>query len=475
MGQGIMMPRIYDFEKEEKNAPVKLNNLQKVQVFFNEFPNGIVQTEDGSLKISRRGERYQFNTSKSKKEGGQYYLDSGLTNLTGTFHSSGSQMNAVIYDQEKVEKAIKYILHDMQRGLVAGNFKDEARKLFAPKEEFKPPLNNLSPIQNMLVDREQAIKELQVAKIKKAALFKKFAQGTAGISEQHSANLINAWVYALQETISITKTEKKSARDFFAKATTDWNNGNISDSVYSTIKILYEKYPFVLEGLSLSVKKGKENKSDAGSFEPLQRIISLFKGTTGVTNPSTIRHEIAHSLEQMMDKDTSKSLVKEWGMQVKAKMKSDKTDEGKRFFKALTDFYLNPSLDQYNALIAALPDESYYQYVNPSEYWAVNAEKLLGQKLGSGWDRFKLAVRGLYEGLKSLIGLTNQRALHKVFDDIMNAKGTRISDNTLRDLLMQAQWHFKIRTSETLKEPQRPRQLGMYLSHLNKAIGNIDL
>ena len=112
----------------------------------------------------------------------------------------------------------------------------------------------------MLVDREQAIKELQVAKIKKAALFKKFAQGTAGISEQHSANLINAWVHALQETISITKTEKKSARDFFAKATTDWNNGNISDSVYSTIKILYEKYPFVLEGLSLSVKKGKENK-----------------------------------------------------------------------------------------------------------------------------------------------------------------------------------------------------------------------
>jgi len=432
-GQGILMPRTFDFEKEEKRAPVKLNTLQKVQVFFDEFQNGIVQTEDGSLKISKRGERYQFITSKSKREGGQYYLDLGLTNFTGTFHSSGQQMNAVIYDQEKGRDAIKYILHDMQLGLVAGNYKDEARALFAPKEEFKPPLSNLSPINNFIGDREQNIKELQAAKLKKAALFKKFAEGKAGLVEQESANLINAWVRALQETISATKPEKKSAKDFFVKATKDWGEGKISDSVYSTIKTLYEKYPFVLEGLSLSINKGKEDKSAAGEFEPIQRVINLFKGTHGVTDSVTIRHELTHSLEQMMDKDASKSLVKEWGIQVKAKMKSDKTKEGKAFFKALTDFYADPSLEQYNALIAALPDQSYYQYVNPSEYWAVNAEQLLAKKLGSGWDRFKLAIRKLYEGLKSLVGATNQYALHKVFDDIMSAKGTRMTNSALRD------------------------------------------
>ena len=432
-GQGILMPRTFDFEKEEKRAPVKLNTLQKVQVFFDEFQNGIVQTEDGSLKISKRGERYQFITSKSKREGGQYYLDLGLTNFTGTFHSSGQQMNAVIYDQEKGRDAIKYILHDMQLGLVAGNYKDEARALFAPKEEFKPPLSNFSPINNFTNDREQNIKDLQAAKIKKAALFKKFAEGKAGIPEQQSANLINAWVRVLEETIAATKPEKKSAKDFFVKATKDWGEGKISDSVYSTIKTLYEKYPFVLEGLSLSINKGKEDKSAAGEFEPIQRVINLFKGTHGVTDSVTIRHELTHSLEQMMDKDASKSLVKEWGIQVKAKMKSDKTKEGKAFFKALTDFYADPSLEQYNALIAALPDQSYYQYVNPSEYWAVNAEQLLAKKLGSGWDRFKLAIRKLYEGLKSLVGATNQYALHKVFDDIMSAKGTRMTNSALRD------------------------------------------
>ena len=432
-GQGILMPRTFDFEKEEKRAPVKLNTLQKVQVFFDEFQNGIVQTEDGSLKISKRGERYQFITSKSKREGGQYYLDLGLTNFTGTFHSSGQQMNAVIYDQEKGRDAIKYILHDMQLGLVAGNYKNEARALFAPKEEFKPPLSNFSPINNFTNDREQNIKDLQAAKIKKAALFKKFAEGKAGIPEQQSANLINAWVRVLEETIAATKPEKKSAKDFFVKATKDWGEGKISDSVYSTIKTLYEKYPFVLEGLSLSINKGKEDKSAAGEFEPIQRVINLFKGTHGVTDSVTIRHELTHSLEQMMDKDASKSLVKEWGIQVKAKMKSDKTKEGKAFFKALTDFYADPSLEQYNALIAALPDQSYYQYVNPSEYWAVNAEQLLAKKLGSGWDRFKLAIRKLYEGLKSLVGATNQYALHKVFDDIMSAKGTRMTNSALRD------------------------------------------
>jgi hypothetical protein len=79
----------------------------------------------------------------------------------------------------------------------------------------------------------------------------------------------------------------------------------------------------------------------------------------------------------------------------------------------------------------ALPSYDYYQYMNPSEYWAVNAESLMARKLGSGWDRFVLGAKRLYETVKNLFGFDNKSAVHKAFNEVMSGKEKRIGNAAL--------------------------------------------
>ena len=66
--------------------------------------------------------------------------------------------------------------------------------------------------------------------------------------------------------------------------------------------------------------------------------------------------------------------------------------------------------------------------MNPSEYWAVNAEKMLARKLGTKWDQFANAVKKFFEFLKYKFGFDNQYNVHKIFDEIMNAKALVIDN-----------------------------------------------
>ena len=111
-GQGILMPRTFDFEKQQKNAPVKLNSVAKVMAFFDKFGiNSEVSTDNGLLKIKRVGpERYRVTVPSSKREGGSYFLDKDLIERTGQFVKSGPSMNVMVYGAGDVESAIQYII-----------------------------------------------------------------------------------------------------------------------------------------------------------------------------------------------------------------------------------------------------------------------------------------------------------------------------------------------------------------------------
>jgi hypothetical protein len=74
-----------------------------------------------------------------------------------------------------------------------------------------------------------------------------------------------------------------------------------------------------------------------------------------------------------------KKLVKIWGDKVVAAEKAEKTLDGKQFFEALKQHLQNPTIESFEATSAKMPDVSYYQYMSPSEYWAVNAEPLMKQ------------------------------------------------------------------------------------------------
>jgi hypothetical protein len=432
--QGVLMPRTFDFEKEQKNAPVKLKSVDAVMAFFDKFgPRSTVGTPDSVLKITYvSGTQYRFTTSSAKREGGTFFLDTALIDRTGEFYQSGQMMNATVYGDSKTSEAIKYLLGERGETLVALTNKDAAREAFQPPlENIEPDANQqlLNPYMAAEVDREELIRRFQSARQSRAAIVRKFIKGEAGLTEQARITELDEVANSLKAAIAKEKPERRSANNFFADATTQWDEGNISDAVYEVIRDLHQKYPFVLEGLKLSVRQTKRDA--AGSYDTAARFVYLYKGTSGVENPTTIRHELVHSLEQMMSEDATVALIEDWHKKLEQRIKSDKTTKSKVFFEKLMAFYDNPSMESYEIAMDALPSYDYYQYMNPSEYWAVNAESLMARKLGSGWDRFVLAVQGMYESVKNLFGFDNRSAIHKVFNEVMSGKEKRIGQAAL--------------------------------------------
>jgi hypothetical protein len=106
--QGVLMPRTFDFEKELKNAPIRLKTYADVKEFFDKFGRGaMVTTPDAVLRIKSEGYgTLKFVTSSAKREGGTFFLDKQLTAITGDFYKSGSVMSAVVFNESESKKAI---------------------------------------------------------------------------------------------------------------------------------------------------------------------------------------------------------------------------------------------------------------------------------------------------------------------------------------------------------------------------------
>jgi predicted RNA methylase len=639
-GQGILMPRTFDFEKTKKDSPVKLKSANDVVNFFENFGNGTVSTEDSNLRIVKRGNAYDFFTEGSRKLGGVYFLDKGLTSVVGEFYKTGSVYKATYVSLGDVERAVQYLLADKGVTLIAANNKEEARKLFAPKpftpglanvsynnayhsgdlgygkdtvlgrmsgrstghfgtgvyfvgnprqikspfglrndrptqkvsfdgfnlarprddsqanllhdglekvndlvtadletqksndkikraasdiwfavgagkfseeqiqqairdalaeaaplydevihtskyvesastrvmkklgfdgvdvrglekydntsygsviyqKQFSPrgsinSLQNQGPIgqrlnldENKFLDRDELIRRYQSVRQKRAGVLAKFAKGAAGLNEQEAINELNETAENLSNLIKANKPARRSAKNFFADATKAWDAGEISDDVYSAIKTMYERHPNVLEGLKFSVRMNAANPDASGQFFSLGRIVRLYKGTVGTDDPVTIRHEIVHSLEQMMSAEAAADVIMDWSDKLGKAIKNEKSPKAQAYFRAVLEFFEDPTRENYERALNLLPSYDYYQYMNPSEYWAVNAEKLMARKLGSGWDRFVLSAKGLLEALKDMFGFDNQYAVHKAFSQIISGKMERTTKAVLNDYVLQ--------------------------------------
>ena len=442
-GQGILMPRTFDFEKQQKNAPVRLRTANDVMRFFGQFGSrSMVSTPDAVLRIKSEGYGgLKFITSSSKREGGTFFLDKGLTDIVGDFYKSGSTMSAAVYNEAKSRQALEYILNERQDSLIAASDQDKAREMFASKDiplssiKFNNERLSINPAMNIAMDREALIRQYQKVRQKSAAISVKFAKGEAGLDEQKALTFLKQSANDLKENIKDTKPAGRLAKNFFAKATADWNKDLISDDVYDVIRTLHDKYPDVLEGLQFSIKKQPEGKDVIGDFFPFPRIVRLYKGTTGVIDPEAIRHEIVHSLEQMMEAPAVRALVDDWSDKLGAAIKAEKSAAGQKYFRNVLDMLNSPSLETYQTAIDSMPSMNYYQYLNPSEYWAVNAEKLMARKLGTGWNKFVLAAKRLFEGLKFMFGFDNQYIVQRTFNNIMNSRQERFHTRSLNNYI----------------------------------------
>lgn len=109
--QGILMARNFDLAKKMKDAGVLLKSASEVKSRI-DSDGSIVSSGEGNLEISKDGrysDSYSIYVDKSKRTGGKYYLDKGLTDITGDFISRSGKMHSQVYD-DKIVPAINRMM-----------------------------------------------------------------------------------------------------------------------------------------------------------------------------------------------------------------------------------------------------------------------------------------------------------------------------------------------------------------------------
>jgi hypothetical protein len=427
-GQGILLPRQYDFEKEKEEAPVKIKRPEDVIRFLKDVQYSSAGTQDKVLRVVYRDGRFSFVVPKSKKVGGTFFLDDGLMKALGTqFTQRGSDMIANTWDEAKALAAFDYIMNVRENPIIAlGAFK-QAREMFQPKVALEEFVGNVTPKQ--IEGRRDEVRQENIQRLKNLTReidrnVKLVEAGKVNLQVQRDLVFLREAKKSMQKVIAKTKPSRVGAQWVRTKASGDNAAGNLSDDAYKVVENLANKYPELLDGLQLSVPEPKRT-GVTGNFEPIDRLVTVYKG--GSDQARTMRHEIAHSMEQMMTPDAQMAVVESWADALSKAIEKNTDKPSQDYFNAVLNFIENPSIANQKKANDLMPDYSFYQYLNPSEYWAVNAEPLMKAQLGSGWSKFVKAMKKLWESIKSALGFNNTYAVHKEFDRIMSGDQQRMT------------------------------------------------
>lgn len=327
--------------------------------------------------------------------------------------------------------------------LQIGNFILAKDVTYGTKEDFLFDIDSTPEMTEAEIDdgitrtREEQIAEYARLRARRAKLIEDVIGGGATLETQRELTNLTKLTRELKDEIDAVYTPSKSPETFLKRALEAYDKGDLSAEVLATIQDAYNKTPFILNGLRLSIKSPKEGGREVGNFNTLARIVTLWNGTRGVEKPTTIRHELTHSLEQMMTSEQRKVVIDAWQKSFKKAIEKNTDPQSQLYFKKVLDFIDRPSQESFFAATSAMPSYEFYQYITPSEYWAVNAETLMAAKLGKAWDRFVSAIKKYLEALKNVFGFDNRYAVHKTFDQLMSDKPKRMSFGSLTDFVAE--------------------------------------
>jgi DNA repair protein RadC len=291
--------------------------------------------------------------------------------------------------------------------------------------------------QSVDVTRKEIINFYQGIRQRRASLVKKIEKGEVSIDVQRRLQELNELGKEMQLDARIMYEPNLSARAFRNRAEKAYLDDEIGADVLGVIETMLAKYPKLLEGLQLSVKTDKTLGDAAGQFNPIKRLVTLYKDTSGAERPMTIRHELSHAMEQMMPIGAREAVIREWSKAFQAAIKKHKDAKSQEYFQRVLEFLDRPSKARMEAATRAMPSYDFYQYLNPSEYWAINAEKLMAAQLGTPWNRFVKAMQRLLEGIKKILGFNNKYTTHKVFDQIIGGSMKRLDRGSLLDYMIE--------------------------------------
>ena len=206
----------------------------------------------------------------------------------------------------------------------------------------------------------------------------------------------------------------------------DWfiqQNPRIADNL--AILIGGEKYV----GKQLGITVGEDT---AGLYSQLHDLVVLIKGSG---SELTATHEVLHRTERMLPEALQEAIRKERTKQL-TKAIETATDKERPFLLAfLAPSGENRELRQTAFRRGNLDPAKYYQFVNTSEFWAVNASRIVsGRYAAFNKGLVAKAKQWLIEfaqKVKSIFGLQSDAPLIRGLDDVLKGDGTFVSEEML--------------------------------------------
>lgn len=168
----------------------------------------------------------------------------------------------------------------------------------------------------------------------------------------------------------------------------------------------------------------------AGDYNPAS---SVFRLVAGKANPGTAVHEILHHTERMMPGQVQDGVLSEWQRAFLNAIKAATKAGDKKLQQALLDMAKASvgSKDAYDRVQQAFNDgtlvyDQHYQLYSPSEFWAVNATRIMSGRYAAKGSWVKRAVQWFKEfvqRVKGVFGLPSDAPILKALKSVMNGDG----------------------------------------------------
>lgn len=179
-------------------------------------------------------------------------------------------------------------------------------------------------------------------------------------------------------------------------------------------------------GLRVEVLQPEPGAGGKGSYNSATRIAKLFQGED---NPQTAMHEILHHAERMMPDAVQQGIYRAWQRALKAAMK-DATPERTKAMEALNRASSGDKAaltEAKQAFDSGVLSEDDYQYVNPTEYWAVNGARIMHERFtgrGSWRAQARQWMREMIEHVKGTVGIRSDSPLLKTLNEMLDPAKT---------------------------------------------------
>lgn len=231
--------------------------------------------------------------------------------------------------------------------------------------------------------------------------------------------------------------------------------GEISQEAADLAIDLVRANPELFEDLAISITKAPQGSDALGFYRAAEALVKVFKGGT---DDLTATHELLHHTERFLPLEIRDKILEEWSTQIdkqiadlKSKLAKEKNPDtrndlinkllylgiakerqiepnaqNRKDMERIMSKYMRGYVDSKGRMQKGI-GKDWYQYSNPSEWWAVNASKLYAEaknkpQLRTWLDKAKAFYDQLIASAKRVFKGSRTAAVEKGLKAILNGE-----------------------------------------------------